>query len=100
MKVTRDGDRHSLKELDISIMLQGDFDASYTKADNTLVVPTDTMKNTINVLAREKLGVETEEFGVVIVKHFLKTYRQVETVQTRLTERCWERILVRPASCP
>jgi urate oxidase len=95
MKVTRRGGRHSLKELEIAVMLQGRFDASYTKGDNRLVVPTDTMKNTVNVLAKEKLGEETEAFGVVIGRHFLKAYPQVETAQVRLTERCWERIAVR-----
>jgi len=35
-------------------MLQGDFDASFTKADNRLVVATDSMKNTVNVLAKKK----------------------------------------------
>src|SRR5277367_3231707 len=72
MKVGRAAGRQSLKELDISIMLQGDFDASYTKADNRLVVPTDTMKNTVNVLAMKKLGGETEPFGIVLAGHFLK----------------------------
>jgi urate oxidase len=94
MKVSREGERHLLKELDVSVLLQGDFDASYTKADNRLVVPTDTMKNTVNVLAKEKLGAETEPFGLVVGRHFLETYPQVETVQVNLSERCWERITV------
>src|ERR1700677_4233775 len=94
MKVARGDERHSLKELDVSVMLQGDFDASYTKADNSLVVPTDTMKNTVNVLARKKLGAETEAFGLVVARHFLEKYPQVEKVTVRLSERCWERISV------
>jgi len=92
MKVTRDGPQHSLKELDISVMLQGDFEASYTKADNRLVVPTDTMKNIVNVLAHGKLGAETEPFGIVVAEHFLKNYPQVETVSVRLSERRWDRL--------
>ena len=92
MKVTRDGPQHSLKELDISVMLQGDFEASYTKADNRLVVPTDTMKNIVNVLAHGKLGGETESFGIVVAEHFLKNYPQIETVSVRLSERRWDRI--------
>lgn len=95
MKVARGQDEHSIKELDISIMLQGDFDASYTKADNSLVVPTDTMKNTVNVLAKESLGAETEPFGLLVAQHFLKRYPQVERVQVRLSEHCWGRIAVK-----
>jgi len=32
----------SVRELTIRVLLAGDFDASYTEADNKLVVPTDT----------------------------------------------------------
>lgn len=94
MKILRNGAHHSLKELDVSVMLQGNFDASYTKGDNSLVVPTDTMKNTVNVLAHESLGTETEPFGVAVGAYFLKRYSQVETVQVRLVERSWERLSV------
>jgi urate oxidase len=94
MKVTRTDAQHSLKELEVSVMLQGDFDASYTRAENRLVVPTDTMKNTVYALAREKLGAETEDFGLVLGEHFLRTYPQVEKVDIGLSERDWERMAV------
>ena len=92
MKVTRHGAQHSLKELDVEVGLSGDFDASYTKADNRLVVATDSMKNTVNVFAKKHLGVENEAFGVVLGEHFLKTYPQVKRVEINLAERCWSRI--------
>lgn len=94
MKVCRAITRHSLKELEVSVMLRGDFDGSYTRADNRLVVPTDTMKNTVNVLAKEKLNTENEEFGLALGEHFLKTYAQVNQVEISLSERCWARMLV------
>jgi urate oxidase len=94
LKVFRVVKKHSVKELDVQVMLQGDFDAVYTKGDNRLVVATDSMKNTINVLAKQKLGLETEIFGVWLGEHFLKTYRQVSQVEVKLIEHCWDRILV------
>jgi len=75
-------------------MLQGDFDAVYSKGDNRSVVATDSMKNTVNILAKQKLGKEAEAFGEVLGNHFLKTYRQVSRVEVRLVEHCWERIPV------
>jgi urate oxidase len=45
-------------------------------------------------LAREKLGAETEDFGLVLGEHFLKTYPQVEQADISLSERGWERIAV------
>lgn len=92
LKVFRAGNIHSLKELDVQVMLQGKFDATFTKADNRLVVATDSMKNTIHVLAKQKLGAETELFGVVLGEHFLKTYKHVSRAEVSLTEHCWTRI--------
>jgi urate oxidase len=95
LKVFRAGTRYSIKELDVQVMLQGDFDASFTRADNRLVVATDSVKNTINVLAKQKLGADTEAFGLVLGEHFLKTYKHVSRVEVSLTEHCWERIKVK-----
>lgn len=94
MKISRRGKQHFLKELAVEVGLSGDFDASYTKADNRLVVATDSMKNTVNVLAKQSLGHENEDFGVILAGHFLKTYPQVRRVEINLSERCWSRILV------
>lgn len=94
LKVTHTGAQHSLKELEVSVMLRGDFNGSYTSADNRLVVSTDTMKNTVYALAREKLGAETEDFGLALGEHFLKTYPQVEQADIGLSERGWERMTV------
>lgn len=94
LKVFREGKKHSIKELEVQVMLQGDFDASFTKADNRLVVATDSMKNIVNVLARQKLGPETEAFGLTLGEHFLKTYKHVSRVEVTLTEHGWDRITV------
>jgi urate oxidase len=95
MKVGRAGTRHTLKELEVSVMLRGDFEASYTRADNRLVVATDTMKNIVNIIAKENLGAENEDFGVALGNYFLKTYAQVRHVGVDLSERCWDRIFCR-----
>ena len=95
MKVTRNGAQHSLKELEVSVMLAGNFDASYTASDNQLVVPTDTMKNTVNILAKEKLGTANEEFGITLGEHFLKTYSQVRRAEIEIAEHNWERMVSR-----
>jgi urate oxidase len=94
LKVFRAGAIHSIKELDVQVMLQGDFNASYTKSDNRLVVATDSIKNTVNVFAKQKLGAETELFGIALGEHFLKTYKHISRVEVTLMEHCWNRISV------
>lgn len=94
MKVLRDGPIHSIKELTASIALEGDFERSFTAADNSLVVPTDTMKNTVNVLARDFLGRENEPFALRLAEHFLAKYPQVGRVSVTLEERVWGRLQI------
>lgn len=76
------------------MMLQGNFDTSFTKTDNSLVLATDSIKNTVNVLAKQKLRTETESFGVVLGEHSLKRYKHVSRVEVTLTEHCWARVNV------
>src|ERR1043166_9546281 len=91
-KIFRDKDRQSIIEIDVAAMLAGDFESSYTSGDNTKVVPTDTIKNTINILAREKLGEEIEPFAILLGEHFLTKYKQVRSASIEISERDWRRM--------
>jgi urate oxidase len=92
MKVLRDGGVHTIKELSARVLLEGEFDRSFTAADNADVVATDTMKNTINVLAHDHLGAENEPFARRVSEHFLGRYVQVSRVRVTLDERVWTRL--------
>jgi len=92
VKILRDGPTHSIKDITVSALLQGDFESSYTKGDNSKVVPTDTIKNTVNVLAKENLGYEIEHFALFLGEHFVTKYPQVETATVDVAERAWARM--------
>lgn len=94
LKILRDGAVHRLKEIDTTVLLEGDFATSYTSGDNTKVVATDTMKNTVNVLAQEHLGDEIERFAIFLGQHFLKQYPQVRTAKVNISERSWQRMQI------
>ena len=51
-QVIRNGDQHEVVELSAKILFRGKFADSYTKADNSMVLPTDSIKNTVYVVAR------------------------------------------------
>ncbi len=51
-RITRHGDRHEFNEWTVQVLLEGDFETSFTEADNSKILPTDTMKNTVYSLAR------------------------------------------------
>ena len=60
MQVTRHADRHDVKELTLGIRLEGDFEIAHSGGDNSKVLPTDTMKNTVYALASQH-RIETPE---------------------------------------
>src|SRR5947207_2515710 len=77
MQVNKHRDRHDLKELNVAIQLQGDFATAHTAGDNTNILPTDTMKNTVYALAKEEPVEDPEIFGLKLAAHFLDTQKQV-----------------------
>ncbi len=94
LKVFRHGERHEVKQADVSVTLEGDFEASYTRGDNSLVVPTDTLKNIVYALAKEKLADEIESFGLALGQLLLDRYPQVAQATVRVAEQRWDRITV------
>ena len=94
MKILRDGPMHTLKDLEVAAYLKGDFESSYTSGDNSKVVATDTIKNTVNVFAKQHLGEETERFGLILAEHFLTRYEQVREAEIEILERPWKRLMV------
>jgi urate oxidase len=93
-RVTRQADRHDLKELTIDIRLEGDFAGSYTHGDNSHIIATDSMKNTVHVLAREQPLPDLESFGLALADFFLAHYAHVSLASVRLAEQPWRRITV------
>ncbi|MEY2576914.1 MAG: urate oxidase [Verrucomicrobiota bacterium] len=94
LKILRDGPVHTLKDLEVAAYLKGDFASSYTSGDNSKVVATDTIKNTINVFAKQHLGEEIERFGLILAEHFLTRYEQVHEAEIQILERPWKRLAV------
>ncbi len=94
MRIRKDGPLHEVRELNVKAMLTGGFAAAFTQHDNSAVISTDTVKNVINIVARENLGLDTEAFGKVLAARFLDRYPQVESVRIELHEVKWERMLI------
>jgi urate oxidase len=96
-KVVRDGGggtRHELFEIEANVQLEGDFDAAYRDGDNRNVVATDSIKNTVYVLAKENDFTSAEDFAVIVARHFVATYKQVTQATVELTQSIWRRIEV------
>ena len=94
VKVRRGKDRHELTDVRVDVALEGNFEAAHMRGDNTSLLATDTMRNTVYALAKDHLTGEIEEFGKKLVEHFLEAGPTVERVRIRFTEHLWDRIMV------
>lgn len=83
---------HEIIEANVQVLLRGGFDESYTKADNSLIVPTDTVKNTILVEAKTTDVWPSERFACHLAKHFTLKYCHVVGVEVNIIEQKWGRI--------
>jgi urate oxidase len=98
VRVGRDTSPHRLRDLTVAIALEGDFAAAHSDGDNSLVVATDTMKNTAYALAAEHLTGSIEAYATVVGTHFLEN-DQVDRAIVNVREHGWRPLDVagRPA---
>ncbi|WP_420593907.1 factor-independent urate hydroxylase [Deinococcus sp.] len=92
MKVNRSADRHELRELTVRVAMTGAFDAAHVQGDNTDLLATDTVRNTIYGLAKEGFTASPEAFGKELLAHFIQTGPRVTGGFAEFTEYQWERL--------
>ena len=68
--------------------------SSYTKADNSVVVATDSMKNTVYVMAKQHPVTPPELFGAIVASHFIETYKHIHSAQVTVITHRWTRMIV------
>ena len=91
-KVNRASPRHRVWDLHVRVSLIGDFEAAHTRGDNAGLLATDTMRNTVYALAAEHLTGSVEEFGLVLVDHFLEAGPTVTGCRIEFKQFDWDRI--------
>ena len=94
MKVVRHATHHEMKEWNVRVLLQGDFETSFSQADNSKVLPTDTMKNTVYYIARESQATTPEGYAMDLVQYLLDNNAQVSSVSVEVEEKSWGRVSV------
>ncbi|MBO0915644.1 factor-independent urate hydroxylase [Streptomyces laculatispora] len=92
VKITRDGDTHHIKDLNVSVALSGDMEDVHYSGSNANVLPTDTTKNTVFAFAKEH-GIESaEQFGIHLARHFVTSQEPIKIARIRIEEYAWDRI--------
>jgi urate oxidase len=94
VKVVRDGARHTVHDLTVDIRCEGDFIAAHVAGDNSAVLATDTMKNTVYALARQHDVDPPEAFAARLGAHLLEASRAASRVTVEIAQHRWNRVQV------
>src|SRR5271157_3272290 len=90
VQVKRKGAWHDLREWTVEVLLQGDFDSCFVEGDNSKILPTDTMKNTVYSLARNSAAECMEEFARELIDFLLGRNAQVSAAEVSISDKPWE----------
>jgi urate oxidase len=97
MKVFRNGWRHEVRQFLVETHLIGPVDNAFLESDNSMIVATDTQKNTIFILAKQltEKTKSAEAFAKLIATHFINTYpNAVHECKVNVEEETWGRVFI------
>ncbi|CAL1593565.1 unnamed protein product [Knipowitschia caucasica] len=90
--IKRQGKHHDIIELKANVEITLKSRKDYLLGDNSDIIPTDTIKNTVHALAKIK-GVKTiEQFSMDICNHFLTAFTHVLWAKVYMEEAPWRRL--------
>jgi len=85
---------HTVTEMTVCCLLEGQIETSYTEADNSVVVATDSIKNTIYIKAKEHPVDPPELYAGHLGQHFLDTYPHISRAHINVIVHRWTRMAV------
>lgn len=92
--------QQTVTELTVRTLLHGDIAASWTAADNTNIVATDTQKQTVYLLAKHHPVNPPERFAAITAQHFLDTYSHISKADVHVVVHRWTRLEVEGSPHP
>jgi urate oxidase len=94
IRVTRHESHHDLDEWTVQVLLTGDFETAHTVGDNSKILPTDTMKNTVYFVARQSKAVSIEDYAKELIDFLLSRNPQVSGAEVVIESHLWKRLTV------
>jgi urate oxidase len=94
MRVTKHDGHHDLDEWTVQLLLSGDFETAHTLGDNSKILPTDTMKNTVYFVAHETKATSIEQYAQELIDYILTRNPQVSGAECVIHSHLWTRMTV------
>lgn len=85
---------HTVVEMTVCVLLEGEIETSYTEADNSVVVATDSMKQTTYIMAKLHPVTPVEQFASILGSHFLEKYKHIHIAHISIIQHRWTRMTV------
>lgn len=85
VRIYRDTARHTIRDLNVSSALRGDFTDAHISGDRAAVLPTDTQKNTAFAFAKEKGIGAIEDYALTLGGHFIDSTPRPTAPASRCT---------------
>jgi urate oxidase len=92
VKVKRKDGWHDLREWTVEVFLQGDFDSCFIEGDNSKILPTDTMKNTVYSVARSSTAESMEDFAKELLEFLVQRNPQVSAAEISVSDKAWDHL--------
>lgn len=86
--------QQSVTEMTVCCLLEGEIETSYTQADNSVVVATDSIKNTIYIKAKEHPVNPPELYASILGQHFLDKYAHISAAHINVIVHRWTRMVI------
>src|SRR5579864_8189410 len=100
VQVRRRPEQHDLREWTIDISLEGDFESCFVDGNNSKILPTDTMKNTVYSLARSSNAECLEDFAKELTAFLLDRNPQVSAARANISEKTWQHLITHGSAHP
>jgi urate oxidase len=94
IKVTRHAHGNDLREWTVQVLLRGDFESAHIDGDNSNILATDTMKNTVYSIARKSSATSMEEYAMELIDFLLGRNPQVNSAEVQIASTLWKRLTV------
>ncbi|KAJ7064554.1 uricase [Mycena amicta] len=93
LRVVREGSLHHIVEYNVQVLLEGDIETSYTQADNSVVVATDSIKNITYYIAKISPHILIpERFALHLGTHIVSKYAHIHKAYVTVEQLRWSRI--------
>jgi urate oxidase len=100
VRVKRDRLIHQFQEWSVEVLLAGEFTECFEDGDNSMIMATDSMKNTVYSLARDTSADTIEDFALELTDYLVKNNPQIDSASVSITGVPWSHLAVDGVTAP